>query len=88
MTTNHDRALSRYETLADHFSAYLLATQPPQAGPVQILEVQRAFYAGARAMFGLMAMPPTAHTAQTGERQDALEDELDAFAQQLREGKA
>jgi len=75
------------------WETYRHLVMPPQAGPDQFLETRRAFYAGAKAMFGLISEisdPKTGPEATQSEleRIHGLADELEEFNQRIRNGKA
>jgi hypothetical protein len=64
---------------------------PADAGEIQITETRRAFYAGATALWSLIMStldPGLDPTDAELKRMDALDAELTAFQQAVRDGRA
>jgi hypothetical protein len=73
------------------WDSYARLIVPANAGPVQIQETRRAFYAGAQCIFHHLVNaigPEQEPTEADIEMMNALAAELDAFALAVRDGKA
>jgi hypothetical protein len=73
--------------------SYAEAAIPIDAPDIQRVEMRRAFYGGARALFvGIMVMldprPDVEPTEADLRKMDAVEKELEDFARHLRQGRA
>lgn len=67
------------ESLRSEWLSYLEKVIPADSGSTQVIESRRAFYAGARAMFGLVHMLSTDDEAQAEKLYLMLDAELDDF---------
>lgn len=69
--------------IAREWESYQQKVLPPDAGPVQIQECRRAFYAGARSLFTLLAVGVSPGmdepTADDLNMMQEISDELDEF---------
>ena len=80
--------------LADEWKSYRESATSADAGPVQVQETRRAFYAGAAAMWKTIMVdmvdldPGTEATDDDLKRMDGVFQELAAFERDLREGRA
>lgn len=77
-------------TVADEWASYERAVLPPGVSAVQRTETRRAFYAGCRAMMTLaLNVAPDAVSEDEGAAYlGRLEDELTAFNERVKAGKA
>lgn len=77
--------------IAKGWSSYLVTVMSPQAPPIQVRETKRAFYAGAQhfLMSVMRIMDPEAEpTAADLARLEAMDQELQAFAREVADGRA
>lgn len=77
--------------IADAWRDFEIQVIPLDAPEVQRVESRRAFYAGAVTLFsGIMSIlePGEEPTEQDLETMDAIKAEIDAYAKELRDGKA
>jgi hypothetical protein len=75
----------RKTTIAEEWEGYREAVIPKNAGEVQIMETRRAFYAGALALSTLIA---GFSDKESDAEADRLLDELVAFNEMVKDGKA
>jgi len=82
---------ARIESVAQAWDDYRALIVPKNAGPTQVQECRRAFYAGAESLFALIGQK----LSDTQEVRDsdvahlaALNDELLAFAHDVTKGRA
>jgi hypothetical protein len=71
---------------------YRARVMPANAGPIQVQESRRAFYAGAQAFFGIqlhgLDKEDQEPTEDDMKMMDELHAELNEFAQDIKEGRA
>lgn len=71
--------------------SYVAEVLPPDCSAIQLCETRRAFYAGAQALFGGLLSRFTEDREPTEEDlklMDQVNEELKAFAHDLRRGRA
>jgi hypothetical protein len=81
----------KMKRIADLWQSYLDDVMPKTAGPVQIQETRRAFYAGAGAVLANIVSNLTEGPEAEDEdlaNMDAIAEELEAFKNDIRAGKA
>ena len=81
----------RMGKMAEQWSDFRQLVYPPGTSDIQITECRRAFYAGAKAFQHIimnLLTPGTEPTEQDLENMNLLDQELKAFYDLLREGKA
>lgn len=71
----------RPDDVAKAWASYRERVVPAEAGAIQVQECQRAFYAGAQAIFWLIAQEPD--TTQGSQQVAEFAAELAAFARQV-----
>lgn len=77
--------------LGQWWESYLERVLPRDAGPVQIIETKRAFYAGAESMMRAILAgldPGTEPTDNDLRKMDEIEAELRQFGRDVAEGRA
>lgn len=70
-------------TIRDQWESYAREVLPKDAGPVQVQETRRAFYAGARAMQGLHMVITTYSDEAAEQMLQGFEEELAAFGKSV-----
>lgn len=70
-------------TIRDEWDSYLSDVVPKDADPIQVQETRRAFYAGARAMQGLLMVATTYSDDAAEQLMQAFENELAAFGKSV-----
>lgn len=77
------------KTIADNWRSYHRRVLPPDAGPIQVRETRRAFYAGAAMMFGMVSKvgDDDRSEAESMEVMDRIWAEIQGIGQLLGEGK-
>lgn len=84
-------AAPKTDLVAQLWTSFRVTVMPPTAGPVQVQEMRRAFYAGAQGLLGTILRvldpgeePTEADLLQMG----AIADELSEFALKVGKGAA
>lgn len=83
--------LRERRTLADEWAEFSRAVMPKDAPEMQRVEMRRAWYAGAAAMFGLMTGGLDADHEPTDldvAYVESLAQEIEAFSREIARGKA
>jgi len=75
-------------TVAAVWDTYAARVLPKDAGPIQVQEIRRAFYAGAWGMFNLIKTTHELDDRQALDRIRALHKECDDFKQRVENGDA
>lgn len=78
------------QRVGEQWSSYLENVMPPNAGPTQITETRRAFYAGAQGLLGLLMNvlePGTDATEADLKTMDEIAAELAEFAKAVARGQ-
>lgn len=82
----------RLPTIAEAWQSFRAKVIHPEAGPTQLVEMRRAFYAAASAMHAFYAaasaMQPSVTQEEFGRYLAAQRAELEAFGQDVRAGRA
>lgn len=82
---------ARIESVAQAWDDYRAIVIPKNAGPTQVRECRRAFYAGAESLLVqiMQGLSPGPDSMQSDEDYlNALHAELHAFAREVKEGRA
>lgn len=79
----------RLPTIAEAWQSFRAKVIHPEAGPTQLVEMRRAFYAAASAFYAAAsAMQPSVTQEEFGRYLAAQRAELEAFGQDVRAGRA
>ena len=79
---------ARIESVAQAWDDYRAIVMPKNAGPTQVKECRRAFYAGAETLFAMTRLLEPAFIPDDAAYVANLHDELIAFAHDVQEGVA